>query len=71
MAMPMKFSRTITDWDQLPVLMDMATTCQLLQCADVTVKKLIQNGHIRGNQIGKKWRIDRESVKEYFCAHPN
>lgn len=64
--MALRFTREITDWDRLPVLMDMQTTCQLLKCADVTVVKQIKDGHFKANKLGRAWLVDRDSVREYF-----
>lgn len=66
MAMPMKFTMTFTDWDRMPVLLQMEQVCCLLKCADVTVVKHINLGHFKGNKLGKRWMIDRDSVREYF-----
>lgn len=66
MAMPMKFTKTFTDWDRLPVLLDLETVCCLLRCADTTAVKYIKNGAIKGNKFGNKWLVDRDSVRDYF-----
>lgn len=66
MAMPMKFTMTFTDWDKLPVLLQMEEVCCLLKCSDVTVVKHINLGHFNGNRLGRRWLIDRDSVREYF-----
>ena len=64
--MAMRFTREVTDWDRLPVLLSMDEACRVLRCADTTVVKHIKQGHFKGNRLGRGWRIDRDSVKEYF-----
>lgn len=64
--MPMRFTREVTDWERLPVLLSMEEACRVLRCADSTVVKHIKQGHFKGNRLGRDWRIDRDSVKEYF-----
>lgn len=66
MAMPMRFTKTYTDWDRIPVLLEITDVCCLLRCADVTVVKYIKQGKIKGNKLGNRWLIDRDSVREYF-----
>lgn len=66
MAMPMRFTKTFTDWDRMPVLLDLEDACCLLRRADVTVVNYIKRGYIKGNKIGNRWMIDRDSVREYF-----
>lgn len=70
MAMPMRFTKTFMDWDRMPVLLDMEQTCCVLMCSDVTVVKHIQMGHFKGNKLGNKWRIDRDSLREFFQKTP-
>lgn len=66
MAMPMRFSKTFTDWEKMPVLLSLEDACCLLRRADVTVVNYIKKGYIKGNKIGSGWMIDRDSVREYF-----
>ncbi len=66
MAMPMRFTRTYTDWERIPVLMELTDVCCLLRCSDVTAIKYIRQGKIKGNKFGNKWLVDRDSVREYF-----
>lgn len=70
MAMPMKFTMTFTDWDRIPVLLDMKQTCCILKCSDVTVVKHIKDGHFKGNKLGRGWLVDRDSLREYFQKSP-
>ena len=62
------FMKTITSWDKLPVLLDVETVCCLLRCSEVTVVRHIKAEHFRGNKLGSVWRIDRDSVREYFTG---
>lgn len=66
MAMPMRFTKTFTDWDRIPVLLELEDSCCLLRRADATVVNYIKKGYIKGNKIGNRWMVDRDSVREYF-----
>lgn len=66
MAMPPKFTKTFTNWDSLPLLLDLEDACDLLRCSDVTVKKFVKQGKIKGNKLGNLWRFDRDSIRDYF-----
>ena len=62
------FTKQITSWDKLPVLLDIGTVCCLLKCSEVTVVRHIKAGHFKGNKLGSAWRIDRDSVRAYFTG---
>lgn len=42
------FTKKITSWESLPVLLDIETVCCLLQCSENTAIKLCKNGEIKG-----------------------
>lgn len=64
----MRFTREVTDWEHLPVLLNMQEACRVLRCSDTTVAKHINQGHFKGKRLGRDWRIDRDSVKDYFLS---
>lgn len=60
------FTRAIRDWDDLPVLVDIHTLCCLLNCCDQTLERHIKAGHFKANKFGRKWLVERDSVRAYF-----
>lgn len=44
------FTKKITSWESLPVLLDIETVCCLLQCSENTAIKLCKNGEIKGKK---------------------
>lgn len=64
----MKFIGRPTDWDRLPLVLDVTTVCMLLGCCDATVRKKIKDGTFKAGKLGKDWCIDRNSVKTFVLG---
>lgn len=62
----MKRTSTFYNWDKIPVLMSIEQACALLDLSDKTVVKYVRQGLIKGNKLGGKWRVNRDSVGNYF-----
>lgn len=60
------FTKKITSWESLPVLLDIETVCCLLQCSENTAIKLCKNGEIKGKKLGNMWRVSRDSLRDFF-----
>ena len=60
------YTRKIKEWDELPVLVDIATLCCLLHCSDQTLMRHIKAGDFKANKLGRKWLVERDSVREFF-----
>ncbi len=56
----------ITNWEQLPVVLDLHTVALVLGVTDVTVKHWIYDGTIKAKKIGKLWRFDKEYIRSYM-----
>lgn len=54
---------TITNWDKLPVALDLHTVALIFDVTDVTIKNWLYNGVIQGSKIGNKWIFDKEYIK--------
>lgn len=65
----MRLTRTqFTDWNRLPVVIDVDTVSVLLNVHPVTVQKHLKAGTIKGNKLGKAWCIDRDSVRDFVLG---
>lgn len=67
----MKFTKQYTDWDELPLVLDIRTACTILKCGEVTARKLMQTGKIKGGQGDRKWFIDRDSLRDFVQGKMN
>lgn len=59
------YSKIVTDWDALPVALDVKTVSDILHVTGATVGNLIKRGKISAGNTGKAWAIDRDSVKAF------
>lgn len=55
----------INNWDKLPVILDLNTVALIFGVTEVTIKKLLYNGELKGKKLGKKWVFDKEYIKNY------
>ena len=60
------FTKKITSWESLPVLLDIETVCCLLQVSENPAIKLCKNGEIKGKKLGGMWRVSRDSLRDFF-----
>lgn len=67
-APPPKFTKIYMNWEQLPLIMTLEEACCLIRASDVTVRKYITEGKIRGVKCGNGWRIERDSIKKLFFS---
>ena len=56
-------NKVISNWDKLPVALDLHTVALILGVTDVTVKNWLYNGTIKGSKVGHKWLFDKEYIK--------
>ena len=56
----------ITNWDKVPVLIDIPYAMVLLGMSRPTVTNLCKNGDLPAVKIGEQWRIDRDKLKSYI-----
>lgn len=59
----MKNTGVISNWDKLPVALDLHTVSLILGVTDVTVKNWLYKGVIHGKKIGNKWIFDKDYIK--------
>lgn len=56
----------VTDWSQVPVVVDVAYVSVLLGLHPRTIEKQLKNGELKGFKAGKVWRIRKEALAEYM-----
>lgn len=56
-------STVISNWDKLPVILDLHTVALIFDVTDVTVKNWLYTNQIKGNKVGRKWIFDKEYIK--------
>lgn len=64
----MRKPKRFTSWDDVPIILDVATTALILGMPYETVRKLVQGGAIRASKVGTLWRITKKSLMEYLGA---
>lgn len=55
----------VTDWSQVPVVVDVAYVSVLLGLHPRTVEIYLKKGKLKGKKAGRVWRIPKESLEEY------
>ena len=53
----------ISNWDQLPILLDLHTVALVFNVSDLTVKQWLYKGLIKGSKIGRKWIFNKDYIK--------
>lgn len=56
----------ISNWQELPVALDLHTVALIFDVTDVTVKHWIYDGKIKGVKAGNKWLFDKEYIKNFI-----
>lgn len=64
--MNMNMSKNFTNWEQLPLILDVPQVACLLRLHPNTVTKLCRKGELKGRKIGKEWRINKSSVIDFM-----
>jgi len=62
----MKNSHIITDWEQVPVVIDLPFAARILGQSIETLKKRSQRGELPGAfKAGRDWRVAKEALRKY------
>jgi predicted site-specific integrase-resolvase len=56
-------TKTISNWDKLPVALDIETVALIFDVTQTTVKNWLYNGTIQGRKMGRKWIFDKQYIK--------
>ena len=65
-ALTMKMTRHFTSWAELPLILDIPQVACLLCLHPNTVTRLCRTGQLTRRKIGREWRVNRDSVKEFM-----
>lgn len=55
----------ITDWDSVPIVVDLAYVSSLLGVSNEYARRLVNNGTIKAFKVGKLWRINKTDLKNF------
>ena len=62
----MKQSQIITNWDQVPVVIDLPFASRILGQNIETLKKKSQRGEMPGAfKLGRDWRVAKDALRNY------
>lgn len=53
----------ISNWDKLPIVLDLHTVALVFNVSDLTVKQWLYKGLIKGSKIGRKWIFNKDYIK--------
>ncbi len=56
----------ISNWDDLPCLLQMTDVCAVLKITQPTALKLLNGGELPGVKIGNTWRVSKDALRAYL-----
>lgn len=56
------WTKTYTDWEQVPVFMTVQEVCILLRRSDESVRQMVKSGKLKAITEGHKFLITKQSV---------
>lgn len=59
-----------TDWNKVPLILDTSQAANLLQVTREHVSDLCKRGELPAMQLGSKWHISREAIRERLDGKP-
>ncbi len=51
--------------DKLPDIITVKQLAEFLQLSEMTVKRALKSGELKGFKIGRDWRIEKEAVMNW------
>lgn len=57
-----KNKMVISNWDKLPVVLNLHTVALIFDVSEVTIKHWIYDGTIKGSKVGKNWYFDKSYI---------
>ena len=66
-----KWTKTYTNWDEVPVVLDVDGAAIVLHYNEDTVRRLLQSGKLKGTKAGKSWRVDKENIRIFLRGGEN
>lgn len=68
---PIMKNNKITNWNELPVLLDVKMIALIFDVTEVTVKHWIKAGILQGHQIGRKWYFEKDYIRSLVSNENN
>lgn len=59
-------TKYVTDWSQVPVVVDVPYVSVMFGIHPNTVKKYLRTGAIKGFKVGVEWRIRKEALAAFM-----
>ncbi len=59
-------TKYVTDWSQVPVVVDVPYVSVMLGIHPNTVKKYLRTGAIKGFKVGAEWRIRKDAIAAFM-----
>ncbi len=56
----------VTDWNDVPVVIDVAYVANIIGMSYENTRRLIKNGDIPAVKVGLEWRISKEALMAYL-----
>lgn len=56
--------------NQSDVIMTIDALAEYLKISRSTLYKLVQEGKLPGQKVGKRWRFHREAIDDWLRQHP-
>ncbi|MCL2821553.1 MAG: helix-turn-helix domain-containing protein [Oscillospiraceae bacterium] len=67
----MKQPQIVTNWEQVPVVIDLPFAARILGQSIETLKKRSQRGELPGAfKAGRDWRINKDALRSYIEGRP-
>lgn len=65
-TMPLLEYRVPTDWEDLPIIFDLATLARITGVSYETLRGKARNGEIPCVKVGTQYRLEKEAVKKWL-----
>lgn len=56
--------------ERFDVIMTIEALAEYLKISRSTLYKLVQDGKLPGQKVGKRWRFHREAIDDWLRQHP-
>lgn len=56
------------NWDDIPIIITIKEAAVILHCSEITVKRKLESGVLKGYKDVGGWRISKDYFKSIFAA---
>ena len=67
----MKHYQNVTDWNTVPVVIDMIYASRIVGQSAEYLKKRAQRGTFPGYKEGNEWRVSKDDLMEHIASRKN